>query len=109
MPLFAALFNSFAGWLSTAASSVMFYVFTVTWARRLAIVALGAAFFVAVTACVSSLLGMVAELPSGPLSTGFVMGLGMFIPSNAVAIIACLSSVYIACLVYRLKLEALRW
>lgn len=106
MPLLAALLNASYLWIVGFASNVMWYVHTIAWARRAFIVSVGVAFFAAIAACMSALLSMVsgAGLPSR-----FVMGLGMFIPSNAVAVMACLGSVYLACIVYRLKLNALQW
>lgn len=106
MGALAKLILGLSTWLGGLASGVMFYIHTVAWARRGFIVALGLAFITAVNVCVSSLLSMIsgAGLPSR-----FVMGLGMFIPSNAGAVMSCLATVYLACLVYRLKLEALRW
>lgn len=106
MGALAKLLLGLSTWLGGLASGIMYYVHMVAWARRAFIVALGAAFLTAVSVCASSLLAMIS---TAGLPSRFVMGLGMFIPSNAVAVMACLSSVYLACLVYRLKLEALRW
>ena len=106
MPIFAALFSAAAAWLGGLVSTLMWYLHFVAWARRAFIVTLGLAFFAAIAACTSSLLSFVS---TAGLPPRFVMGLGMFIPSNAVAVVSCLGSVYLACLVYRLKLEALRW
>ena len=110
MPIFAALVKAIhLAWVGLL-SNVLFYVFTVTWARRAFIVALGVAFFAAVGTCASYLLGIVSSFAAvGPYAARFVQGVGMLIPSNAVAVLACLATIWLACIVYRLKLEALRW
>lgn len=86
------------------------------WGRRTFIVALGVSFFAAVSVCISSLYGAVASALSsggggsyGQLWSFFLMGLGMVIPSNAAVVLACMFSVWAACVAYRLKLEGLRW
>ena len=76
-------------------------------ARRVFVIALMAAFLVAVKVCMTSLLGMVAGVSGLPHK--FLVGLGMFIPSNAGAVIACVGSVWLACVVVRLKRDGLGW
>lgn len=89
----------------------MSYQLAIQWGRRVFIIAVMAAFFVAVKVCVGSLLGMVSSGvgSGGDLLGWFMMGVGMFIPSNAGPVLACLGSVWIACVVYRLKVDGLRW
>jgi hypothetical protein len=106
MPILAALISSVVAWFWSAISTIGWYIHLVTWARRALFVALGVALFTAIGTCVSSILGM---LSASGLSARFLMGLGMFIPSNAGAVMACLGSIYLACIVYRLKLTALKW
>lgn len=110
MPLFAVLFRAVHLWWVGLLSNIGYYLFVVPWARRTFIVALTAGLMVTVGACLSSLLSVVNGFSvSGPLAQRFVQGLGMLIPSNAVAVMSCVASVWLACLVYKLKLQALHW
>ena len=111
MPLLAALFRGIHLWWVGLLSNVAFYVFTVPWARRAFIVALSAAFMVTVGACFSALLSVVSSGAgaAGPLAGRFMQGVGMLIPSNAVAVMSCVASVWLTCVVYKLKLQALHW
>ena len=106
MPLFATLVAACINGLTTFYAAVMTYQQAIAWARRTYIIALGTAFMFAVKACVTALLGMVA---GASLPSRFMMGLGMFIPSNAGPVLACIGSVWLACVIYRLKIEGLRW
>lgn len=106
MPIFAALFGACMSTLMTFYGSVMLAQQAIVWARRTFIIALMAAFLLACKFFVSTLLTMVS---SANLPGRFVMGLGMFIPSNAVAVLALMGSVWIACLMLRLKIDGLRW
>jgi len=106
MPLFATLVSGAINGLISFYSLVLGYQQAIAWARRTFIVLLMVAFFAAVKVCVGSLLGMVA---SSAIPSGFAMGLGMFIPSNAGPVLACLGSVWLACVTYRLKLDGLKW
>lgn len=106
MPVFAALFWKVVVFFGGLASNIMWYIHFVDWARRAFIVALGVAFLAAVTTCVS---GLLSALSGSGLPSRFLMGLGMFIPSNASAVLSCVATVWLACVVYRLKLEAIRW
>ena len=106
MPIFAAFFGACMTGLMTFYGTVLAAQQAIVWARRTFIIALMAAFLVAVAACVSSLLGMIA---GASLPARFTMGLGMFVPSNAVAVLACMGSVWLAAVVVRLKIDGLRW
>lgn len=106
MPLFATLVASCISGLTTFYAAVLSLEQALVWARRTFIIALGASFATAVKVCVNSLLAMVA---TSTVPARFAMGLGMFIPSNAAAVLACVGSVWLACIIYRMKLEGLRW
>lgn len=106
MPLFATLVAAAINGLTSFYALVLTYEAAITWARRTFILAIVTAFFLAVSACVQLLLSAVAN---AALPTRFVMGLGMFIPSNAVAVMSCLASVWLACVMVRLKIDGLRW
>ena len=114
MPIFAGVFITALQGLISFFATFMSYQLAIQWGRRVFIIAVMAAFFVAVKVCVGSLLGMVASGPGGGgggdgLLGWFMMGVGMFIPSNAGPVLACLGSVWVACVVYRLKVDGLRW
>lgn len=110
MPLFAGVFISAMQGLIGFFATFMSYQLAVQWGRRVFIIAIMAAFFVAVQVCVSSLLGMVSVGPGGgPLVSKFMMGVGMFIPANAGPVLACLGSVWLGCVVYRLKVDGLKF
>lgn len=74
-------------------------------ARRAIVLALFAAFYAAIGTCISFLLSTVSgAVASGNLPAKFVMGVGMFIPSNAVAVLSCVGAVYLATILMRIKL-----
>lgn len=110
MPIFAGVLIAalqglitFFGWFLSAQLAIQ-------WARRVFIIAVMAAFFVAVKVCVGTLLSALAGAGGGGgLLAWFLMAVGMFIPSNAGPVLSCLGSVWIACVVYRLKVDGLRW
>lgn len=108
MPIFATLVAGAINGLISVYALALSYQQAIAWGRRTFIVLLGAALLAAVSVCVTSLFDMIPSALSG-LPTGFLVGLGMFIPSNAAAVLACVGSVWLACVVYRLKLEGLRW
>lgn len=106
MPLFATLVGAAINGLVKFYGLALGLGESIVWARRTFIIALWLAFLAAVSVCVKSLLGAIVF--SG-LPRGFVMGLGMFIPSNAVAVLACVGSVWLACVIVRLKVDGLKW
>jgi hypothetical protein len=69
------------------------------------------AFLASVYICLSSLLGYVTgfAVPGGSLGwvARFLMGLGMFIPANAGAVLACVSSVWIGTSIYKVQKQGL--
>lgn len=108
MPLLATLL---VGWFNGAiafAISVLTYQQGLAWARRLFILGLLAAFAVAVKVCVVALLTMLSGAQVG-LPGRVLMGIGMFIPSNAVAVLACMGSIWLAAFILRLKIQGLAW
>ena len=106
MPIFATFFGACMSGLMTFYGAMMTAQQAIVWARRTFLIALMAAFLVAVKIGVSTLLAMIA---GAALPARFVMGLGMFIPSNAVVVLTTMGSVWIACVVVRLKIDGLRW
>lgn len=106
MPIFAALVAACINGLTSFFGLAMAAQNAIAWARRTFILALMVGFTTAVSSCLTFLLG---ALSGASLPTRFLQGLGMFIPSNAVAIMSCLASVWLACVVVRLKLDGLKW
>lgn len=112
MPIFAQLFatialgfaNLFARWLTFGVSMklAMYTTWMVTFS----------AFLATVYVCINSLYSTVSAF--GGAGDGgvswvrlFFVGLGMLIPSNAGAVIACVSAVWIATAVYKVKKQGL--
>lgn len=106
MPVFATLVAGAINGLTSFYALFLTYQQAIAWARRTFILAIVAAFFIAVSQCVQFLLGAVSGLG---LPSRFVMGVSIFIPSNAVAVMSCLASVWLACVMVRLKIDGLRW
>jgi hypothetical protein len=76
-------------------------------------IALVAALLTTVFICLDSLYGMASAIFSGAGSgsgwwTAFFMGVGMFIPSNAGAVLACVASVWLATNIYRVQSFAIK-
>lgn len=109
MPLFATLVAACINGLVAIFGVMMATSEAIKWARRVFIIALMAAFCVAVKVCMSTLLGYIASFHAGGLPSRFMMGLGMLIPSNATAVLACMGSVWLACVILRLKMDGLAW
>ena len=106
MPLLAAFIAACINGLVAVFGTIMAAEQAMTWARRAFIISLTVAFMAAVKVCLSSLLAWVSTVG---LPSRFLQGLGMFIPSNAVAVMSCIASVWLACVIYRVKVDGLRW
>lgn len=110
MPLFATLFGSAVTGLVNLFGLFMGYKVALKLAAYTVWIAVFGALLVSVFVCVSSLLFMVTSGMSG-VGTGwvarFLMGLGVFIPSNASAVLACVSSVWISTNIYRVQKQAI--
>lgn len=64
-----------------------------------------ATFVATVSVCLNSLYSTVQAGVSaaGPWAAKAAMGVGMFIPSNAGAVLSCMASVWIGCAVYKIR------
>lgn len=113
MPLFAAFVGSIASALVSLFSQFVGFKAALKLAAYTTWVAIFSAFLVSVYVCVSSLYGMVGGLLSGTNGSGiswvamFFMGVGMFIPANAGAVVACIGSVWIATGIYKFQKDAI--
>lgn len=110
MPLFATLFGSVASALVSLFSTFLGYKVALKLAAYTTWIAVFSAFLVSVFICVSSLLAMLSSGVAGSGGTWvglFMMGLGMFIPSNASAVMACLGSIWISTSIYAVQKQGI--
>lgn len=109
MPLFAKLFGSIATALISFFSIFFEYRVALKLAAYTAWITVFGTLLVSVFVCVSSILGMVTgAAQSGPAWLSFLwMGVGMFIPSNASAIMSCLASIWIATNIYKVQKQGI--
>lgn len=111
MPLFAKLFTSIAAALVALLSQFLALKTALKLAAYTTWIAVFTAFLVSVFVCVSSILGMVTSsvgaTGGAPWLSYFWMGLGMFIPSNASAIVACLGSIWISTSIYQVQKQGI--
>lgn len=115
MPLLAVLVGSLSGALANFFAQFLGFKVALKLAAYTTWVAIFAAFLASVYICMSSLLGMASALFSGAGGGGgsswvrmFFMGLGMFIPSNAGAVMACVGSVWIGTGIYKFQKNAVQ-
>lgn len=105
MPLLAAFLGSAIASLAAFFGKFLVERVAVSLASFLAWLGVLTAFIVSVSACLTALSNAVtSSVPSdvGWLSF-FWMGLGMFIPANAGAVLSCLGSVWIGTEVYKIR------
>lgn len=111
MPLFASLFGSAITALVQLFSLFMSYRVALKLAAYTAWIGVFGALLVSVFVCVSSLLGMLTSGIGGGSGgvwvSQFWVGLGMFIPSNASAVLACVSSVWISTSIYAVQKQGI--
>lgn len=112
MPLLAAFIGNLAVGLVAVFSRFMSYSLALKLAAYTAWIVVLGAFVTSVFVCVNSLVGMLgAFFGGGTLNGGivsaFMLGLSIFIPANAAAVIGCLGSVWIACQVYKIQKEGM--
>jgi hypothetical protein len=109
MPLFAKLF------MGVASALVSFFAifFEMKVAAKLAAYTLWITMFtallVSVFICVQNIFGYInVWMVSGPAWLSFfMMGVGMFIPSNASALMTCQGSIWIATAVYKMQKQGI--
>ena len=108
MPLLAAFIGSLASGLATLLATQMAYTTALKIAAYTTWIAVAGVFFASVFVCCSSLFSMM----TGAIGVGggpsnwirmFWVGLGMFFPGNASAVIACVASVWIGTSVWRIQ------
>jgi len=115
MPLFAGLLLSLCNALAQVFIRFMSVEAAVKLAAYVAWLAIVAALLTTVYACLSALYAGIAGMlgGSGTASVNnwvsyFVMGVGMFIPANAGAVMSCVASVWLATNIYRVQSFAIK-
>jgi hypothetical protein len=109
MPLLATLIGSLATGLATLLSSFMAYNLALKAAAYAAYLLVVSVFLASVFVCTSGLYSAMQAMfnAAGGVNAGLVaalgMGVTMLIPANAGAVIGCVSSVWIACQVYKMQ------
>ncbi len=105
MPLLAKFIGAIATFFLGIFTKFLGYKAALKLASFLSWVAVLTAFIVAVSACLNSLHSMVSSGVSagGDWVSAFAMGVGMFVPSNAGAVLSCMASVWIGCGVYKIR------
>ena len=106
MPLLAAFIGSLASGLATLFATQMAYTSALKLAAYVTWITVAGVFITSVFVCCSSLYSMLSSSIGGG-GGGWVryawMGLGMFIPQNAGAVMACVASVWIASSVWKIQ------
>lgn len=109
MPLLATFIGSISSFLVGLFSRFLGFKAALQIASFLTWLGVLTAFIATVTVCLNSLYSMVQSGSGGGGSGGgnllsyFFMGVGMFIPANAGAVLSCLGSVWIGCQVYKIR------
>ena len=109
MPLFATLFGSIAAAFASLFSTFVGYKVALKLAAYTTWIAVFSAFLVSVFVCVSSILAMFSggAAGAGGWVSLFFMGVGMFIPANASAVMACLGSIWISTSIYAVQKQGI--
>lgn len=114
MPLFATFLLSISNALAALFARFMGIEAAIKLAAYVAWIGLLAALLTSLYICLSSLYSMASGLFSGLSVVGsgwvgmFFMGLGIFIPSNAGAVMACVASVWLSTNIYRVQSFAIK-
>lgn len=109
MPLFAKLFGSVASALASFFALFLEFKTALKLAAYTTWITVFTAFLVSVFICVSSILSMLTSATGGGGAwvSMFFMGMGMFIPSNAAAVMSCLGSIWISTSIYSVQKQGI--
>lgn len=112
MPLLAAFIGNLAVGFAAFFSRFMAYGLALKLAAYSAWIVVLGIFVASVFVCMNSIVGMLAGMfgggsLNGGIASAFAMGLSIFIPANAAAVVSCLGSVWIACQVYKIQKEGM--
>ena len=107
MPILATFIGSITTFLVGLFSRFLGFKAALQIASFLTWVGVLTAFVATVSVCLNSLYSMVqmggGGGGGGALLSKFLMGVGMFIPANAGAVLSCMGSVWIGCQVYKIR------
>lgn len=104
MPLLVTFIGSVSQFLIGFFTRFMGFKAAISLASFLTWLAILGTFITTVSVCLSSLHGMLGSVGGGSdMGQKFAMGLGMFIPANAVGVLSCMASVWIGCQVYKIR------
>jgi len=115
MPIFATLLLSLCNALASVFIRFMSIEAAVKLAAYVAWIAIVAALLTTVLVCLNTLYAGLGAIISGGSSVNianwvsyFFMGVGMFIPANAGAVLSCVASVWLATNIYRVQSFAIK-
>lgn len=116
MPIFAILFGSVINALVSFLARFMSMRAALNFAAYTTLLATFTGLLATVYMCANSLYTMAAEAMSSGGGAGggvswpslFWMGLGIFIPANAGAVMSCVASIWIACAIYDFQKQAIK-
>lgn len=104
MPLLAAFIGSLASGLATLFATQMAYTSALKLAAYVTWITVAGVFIASVFVCCNTLYSMLGSVNVGGGWVRYLwMGLGMFIPQNASAVMACIASVWIASSVWKIQ------
>lgn len=104
MPLLAAFIGTLAGGIASLLARFLAFNVALKIAAYASWIAVFTAFLASVIVCCSTLFQMMASAGGGGgWSSKFFMGLGMFIPVNATAVMSCIASVWIATSIFKIQ------
>ena len=105
MPLLARFIGTIATFFAEIFAKFLGYKAALALASFTAWLSVLMAFITAVSVCLNALYGSIQAgiSAAGPWAGKAVMGLGMFIPANAGAVLSCMASVWIGCAVYKIR------
>lgn len=104
MPLLAVFIGSIASALASFFARFLTFNVAIKLAAFLTWLGVLSAFVASVYVCINSLYQVVSNTGGGAgWVSKFWMGLGMFIPGNAGAVLSCMGSVWIATEVYKIR------
>jgi hypothetical protein len=110
MPLLAAFIGAIASALVTLFAKVLSFKLALKFAAYGTWITVLGVFLSTVFICMTSLYGMVSSFSisfSGSWGRLFFIGMGMVIPSNAGAVMACVASVWIASSIYKIQKQGI--
>lgn len=114
MPLFAVLFGSVMNAIVSFLVRFMSIQAAVKFSAYTTLLGIFIAFLATVYICLNSLYTMASSAVGSGTGGGaswvgmFWMGLGIFIPANAGAVMTCIASVWIACGIYQFQRDSVR-